>query len=373
MANLRNILTGSVAMVSLAALPVLAQDAGTTLVPGDEIQQADSAQNAPPGEPRPYDEVYGGEYAELGERDVQELVGTDVINDTGEEVGEIASFGLAGDQLVAIVGVGGFLGMGEQRVAIPLDQMTFDGERLLLSGVTRDQLEQMPEYDEATTRPLAETDTFRAGYDTGIAGGIVPPQTEVVEGGVAGETEPMLAEATAEDDTVQAEPEEVPERMVESGEVETLSETDTVQAEADINPLPDVETETAAAEVEPGVVEATEETGWTQQMDQTFGEIADQQVADLVGMEVASAEGEVIGEVDNFALMGEEVVAVVGIGGFLGIGQHDIALSLGELTFDGERLVVSLGEEQLREMPEFDETAANYVRAEGTLRGSYDQ
>jgi hypothetical protein len=48
-----------------------------------------------------------------------------------------------------VVGVGGFLGIGEKRVALAWDSVRLteqDGRRVFLVSATRDQLEGMPEF-----------------------------------------------------------------------------------------------------------------------------------------------------------------------------------------------------------------------------------
>lgn len=50
-----------------------------------------------------------------------------------------------GNRQFVIIGHGGFLGLGERQVALPLDNMQYTGERLIVSGVTEPQLTTMPE------------------------------------------------------------------------------------------------------------------------------------------------------------------------------------------------------------------------------------
>ncbi len=195
---------------------------------------------------------------------------------------------------------------------------------------------------------------------------------EVAQAGeeVADETEQMAELAEAEMS------EETGELTTDTAETDMSSDTGMATDTAQGDMANDNDAMTAGtAESGDQTTEGTEmasEGGWTQEMDTIFADIADQQIAELIGMDVASADGEVVGEVDNFALAGEDVVAIVGVGGFLGIGEHEVALSLGDMTYDGEKLVLSsMTEEQLREMPEYDENEANYLPEDGTLRSSY--
>jgi hypothetical protein len=83
-----------------------------------------------------------------------DLVGRSVATESGEDVGEIDFVGVRGNTIVAIVGVGGFLGMGENEVAIPLDKMYARGNEIIIPGVTETRLEAMPEFDESEVRLL---------------------------------------------------------------------------------------------------------------------------------------------------------------------------------------------------------------------------
>ena len=87
---------------------------------------------------------------------LEEVLGASVVNAEGDEVAEIEDVVLGeGDQYYAILSVGGFLGIGDKKVAVPLDQLQLgEDEAYLMSGETEEQLEQMPEYDEEQYRPL---------------------------------------------------------------------------------------------------------------------------------------------------------------------------------------------------------------------------
>ncbi len=521
MTSLKSILWGSVAAIGLAAGPTLAQDAAATAETPAEGQLV--VQSEQQVEPRNYDTSYGAGFGDLGDRNVQELIGTAVASAEGQTIGEVDNFALVGQELAAIVGIGGFLGVGEHQVALKLGDLTWDGEKLVVANFTEDQLREMPEYDEGSTAMLAGDSTLRSGYETAqtpmtangsqqtadaqdqeqivvegdaemaeadteveqtadAAGSDLAQagqeveqtaestmaeagqeidraadsaEAEVADAGqeidqAADSTEAEVADAgqevdqaadsaeaevadagqeveqaaegaTAEvaeageevgeaadaagtevaqaaDQTEQAVDETVDQMAQESegdaeaqGEVTDLAAGET-EAESDIGEpvmaeggeAADTET-TAEPQMAEGETEVTTENAdvaqtdadtdpWSQQMDTVFADIADRQVAELIGMEVAAADGESVGEIDNFALLGQDVVAIVGIGGFLGLGEHKVALPLNDMSYDGERLVLSsLTEEQLKEMPEYDEAAATVLPDDSTLRTSRSQ
>jgi len=88
-------------------------------------------------------------------------------------------------------------------------------------------------------------------------------------------------------------------------------------------------------------------------------------VGELIGVNVASSAGEDIGEIDDVVRINGEVMAVVGVGGFLGLGEHSVALPLTELDWQGET-VTAFGytEEQLKSMDEYDSELATQLEAD---------
>jgi hypothetical protein len=80
-----------------------------------------------------------------------EVIGAEVVNATGEEVGEIADLVMDQEQKLAgvVLSVGGFLGLGEKWVAVPVDQIAFptdDRPAQLRIEVTAEQLENAPDF-----------------------------------------------------------------------------------------------------------------------------------------------------------------------------------------------------------------------------------
>jgi putative membrane protein len=89
---------------------------------------------------------------------IEEVLGAEVVNAAGEEIGEIEDVVLdQNGDYYAILSVGGFLGIGEKKVAVPLDELELGEDQVyLMTAATEEQLEQMPEYDEQQYRPYAE-------------------------------------------------------------------------------------------------------------------------------------------------------------------------------------------------------------------------
>jgi len=74
------------------------------------------------------------------------IIGTAVYGDGAERLGTIDDLVVTeGDKVtVAVIAVGGVLGMGSKLIAVPYSQIKAEHERLLLPGVTKDTLNAMP-------------------------------------------------------------------------------------------------------------------------------------------------------------------------------------------------------------------------------------
>lgn len=160
-------LMATVAALALA-VPVMAQDQATPLkteqqasppiveaqpgaaqdLPADETtnQMAAEEEAVPPAEMK---FIQVQEDAQFLAND--EVIGAPVHNVMDEEVGSIADLVMDQDQkLVGVVlSVGGFLGLGDKWVAVPVDQITFpsdDQPARLLVAVTEEQLGNAPDF-----------------------------------------------------------------------------------------------------------------------------------------------------------------------------------------------------------------------------------
>ena len=102
----------------------------------------------------------------------REVIGRGVVNKDGEDVGEIADIVTekSSNDLYAVLSVGGFLGIGEKNVAIPLRLLQFGGnDVILMSQDTEETLKGMPAYDQARYQPLS-----KAAPGAGPAGAAPP-------------------------------------------------------------------------------------------------------------------------------------------------------------------------------------------------------
>ena len=86
-----------------------------------------------------------------------ELIGTRVVGPDDQQIAEVGDLVLTEDGKIdaVLVDFGGFLGIGEKRVAVAFENLEFatdaNGNRyVFLNTITREQLEAAPAYDETT-------------------------------------------------------------------------------------------------------------------------------------------------------------------------------------------------------------------------------
>lgn len=79
------------------------------------------------------------------------LIGADVKGASNEKIGDVTEVLVSTDGKVnaIVVSVGGFLGMGDRRVALPWEQLRFSSEGndlVVMASATKESLKEMPEY-----------------------------------------------------------------------------------------------------------------------------------------------------------------------------------------------------------------------------------
>ena len=81
----------------------------------------------------------------------KKILGKAVYNEKNEKIGTVEDLIITPEKSVsyAIIGVGGFLGMGKHDVAIPVGQFKEDKGRIVLAGATKDALKAMPKFEYA--------------------------------------------------------------------------------------------------------------------------------------------------------------------------------------------------------------------------------
>ncbi|MGK7863939.1 PRC-barrel domain-containing protein [Falsiroseomonas sp. E2-1-a4] len=91
-------------------------------------------------------------------RRASEIIGSNIYNEENNSIGEVDDLIVpqGGAAPVAVISVGGFLGIGAKLVAVPYERLTHDSERnrWVLRGATKESLESLPtfSYDNSARR-----------------------------------------------------------------------------------------------------------------------------------------------------------------------------------------------------------------------------
>jgi hypothetical protein len=136
-------------LAGLMAVPAIAQD--TTPAPTNK---------APPAATQPDKNATAPADAKMaaGQISVSKLLNESILNQANESIGDINDVILdnSGKVAAVVVGVGGFLGMGEKDVALSFDQLTFvtdnDGDLTVTTNATKESLQAAPEYQSPDKR-----------------------------------------------------------------------------------------------------------------------------------------------------------------------------------------------------------------------------
>ncbi|NKC33722.1 PRC-barrel domain-containing protein [Falsiroseomonas selenitidurans] len=83
-------------------------------------------------------------------RRASQIIGSNIYNEENNSIGEVDDLIVpqAGGAPVAVISVGGFLGIGAKLVAIPYERLSHDAERnrWMLRGATKESLESLPSF-----------------------------------------------------------------------------------------------------------------------------------------------------------------------------------------------------------------------------------
>ena len=125
-----------VAVAALAATPTFAQT--STSPPANR-----PATSAPSGAP-----ARATLPSDIKSAKASELIGKNVYSSTDERIGEIDDVVVSksGGAPMALIGVGGFLGIGEKKAAVSFDQLKVQGDKIVAAGLTKDSLKAQADY-----------------------------------------------------------------------------------------------------------------------------------------------------------------------------------------------------------------------------------
>lgn len=273
----------------------------TPMAYAQDASNAEATQNAP---------VFSGEsYKDMAPVDgfysanahqvlATRFIGANIHSGAGKDaktIGDVNDIIMTPDgrAVAVIAGVGGFLGIGEKEVAVSMDKLSWttdnSGRMTLVADLTKEQLNGAPAFDRSALQP-----------DRTTAMDAMQPSASSQDGTMAASDQatrdkPAVKDGVASDDMANAE-----QRM------------DGKQGTSD-----------------------TMTTASTPRMETVPASQAKLNADDIIGMSVVGADDKRVGEVSDVLIdKGGKVEAfVIDVGGFLGINEKPVAVSLDKLQF----------------------------------------
>ena len=270
-----------------------------------------------------------------------------------DDIGEINDVLLdsEGNVKAVILGIGGFLGMGERDVSVNMDEIrivTEEGDsddRFLVVNTSKEMLEKAPAFermdDEADMETEANMDANAdMNADTDMAATDMNAEAEVdTETEMEADAEALANEAEMEAEEAAAET----EQAVDEATTEMADGANELEQDMERPML------TAPAVEREGYANATVEDRNALTAE------------DLEGSYVYGANDETVGEIGALVMgdNGEVGQVVINVGGFLGIGEKPVAVTWDELQImknaegDDFRIYIDSSKEALKAQPEY--------------------
>lgn len=114
---------------------------------------------------------------------IANYVGKPILNDKGEKIGNIDDvlFDRTGKITTVVIGVGGFLGLGEKKVALPFEAITYSetaGKREIMVPLSKEALQTAPEFKatEKTTMDKVKETAGEVAHKAGEKAGEIKDQ-----------------------------------------------------------------------------------------------------------------------------------------------------------------------------------------------------
>ena len=248
-----------------------------------------------------------------------------------DDIGEVDDLLITpeGQVKAALVDVGGFLGMGEHRVALDMSMIHMlrddTGDEFVAVNSSEDALKAAPEFQR--TEPM--NDATAMGVGTAGAGGAMAPASN------------GMAPAT-----------------------DMASDQSASPAGNDMSGDNNMATDNTSADTAPTDQMAADQMGTRPTVEQEGYSPVDYATLtadELKGATVYDTNNDDIGDVDELVLDpdGKISKAVVDVGGFLGMGAHSVALDFSELQIlkgenDDIRVYIDASKDELEKRPEYE-------------------
>ena len=326
-----------------------------------------------------------------------EIIGETIYNSAGddaESIGDVNDFVLDqnGEIGAVVVGVGGFLGIGQKNVAINWDVLELsqdmDGNNRLVTSMTREQLDAAAEFNReewlaSEARAAAERDAADASLGGAVAPA-APAGDAMAPAAPAGDAmapadDAMApaddAAAPADDAMAPADDAAAPADDAMAPADDAAAPADDAMAPADDAAAPADDAAAPSAEAPAADAAPAADVAAVPAFD-SFEQVttADISADELNGTAVYGAGDEEIGSIGDIVLSEDGAVqaVIIDFGGFLGIGTKPVAVDFDNLSFlrdenGGLLLRTSLTSEQLEAAPEYNEEAYTSAPEDNSL------
>jgi sporulation protein YlmC with PRC-barrel domain len=254
---------------------------------------------------------------------VDRLIGKSVRNPEGDKIGDIEAVYVTptGQVDTVIVGVGGFLGMGERDVAVKWSDLkvTDNGDKIT-AAMTKDSLKALPEY-------TYKDKTYRGKVFS--------------DAGVYNANGSRRADSTTTTTTTTRPSTTTPST---TSPRDTMTRTETPRTDRPAM----------------GGTTATDRAPVRTTTNKNFTKTGEMSADAIIGASVKNSANETIGEIKDIHVGTDGAIkgAVVGVGGFLGVGERDVLMPWSQLQIAREgddNLVVKTDatKDSLKAMPEY--------------------
>ncbi|MBP0615688.1 PRC-barrel domain-containing protein [Jiella mangrovi] len=316
----------------------------------------------------------------------ENLIGADVYSGPGEDANEIGGINdlvLASSGTVdaAVVGVGGFLGIGEKEVAVPFDQLQMarndSDEPRITAALDKESLEQAPSFEADKTSDNMASNESAQPADQQSNDQMAATTTGAATGAAAGSAAANAgdnAQQAADNAATQTEQtaENAGQAMDNAGDnAEQAADNAAAQTEQTADNAGQAmdsagdQTQQAAQNATTdtsGDATVTASTGGDQRQGMTKVQDDAQLTADdLMGTTVYGPNDQSVGEIGDIAMSADGKVdaVIVDVGGFLGIGEKPVAVGMDNLNFMRDKngslyLYTQFTEDQLNNAPEYN-------------------
>lgn len=380
-------LLATTALATLVASGAYAQDA-TQPAQTAPAQTAPSTTQAPMSQPEtPMVIKAEGNLA-------SNVIGKAVYNGTGEDakkIGSVNDLVLSPDGQVQalVIGVGGFLGIGQKDVAIEYNLAKWeerDNDRWLVVETTAEALKAQPEFDKqayqpmpadanvAETKPASAEDLAKAPVAQEPAGDTASTAQQPAASTSTDQTaQAPAASGTATQDQTAATEQKPADQAASTDQTAQAPAASTGTASQDQTAAADQKpadgqaasgTDQQAAQAPAADSSATDSTQTAAIDRSTLKDQPTDQIRadDFVGTTVYGADDAKVGEVGDVVLSkdGKVDAVLVDVGGFLGMGEKEVALGMDNLHFMTDEngklyLYTSLTKDALEAQPAYEE------------------